>query len=477
MNAAAALPRARISPGTVAAIAYVGAVGMTAIDNQIVNVALPSIGRGFTVPLADVQWVVVGYALSLAVVMPASGWIGDRFGTKRTLLFALLGFTVASALCGVAGTLVELVGARVLQGICGGLLTPAGTALLFRAFPSERRAHVMRLVIVPILVAPTVAPMLGGILTKALSWRWVFYVNLPVGVLLAIVIVVYLEEYRREGEPGPLDLPALIGSALGLTALLYGISEGATLGWGSPSIIGAGLLGVVIMAWFTRRELKSRHPVLDLRLLQDRLFRASLVVIGLSSASFMGMLYLVPVFLQEADHQSPIASGTTTFVEALGVFVASQTVTRLYPRLGPRVMSTLGSIGVCLILAWMMLGSPGTSLWIVRIQMFLMGGANSVTLLAVQSSVFTNISHERTAHASAIFVTQRQTALAVGIAILTCVVSSVGGPEFHRFHAAFLAAAALAALAAITAFTLIHTSDALPSMRSRVAPEAIELAE
>jgi EmrB/QacA subfamily drug resistance transporter len=477
MSGAAALPRARISPGTVAAIAYVGAVGMTAIDNQIVNVALPSIGRGFTVPLADVQWVVVGYALSLAVVMPASGWIGDRFGTKRTLLFALLGFTVASALCGVAGTLVELVGARVLQGICGGLLTPAGTALLFRAFPSERRAHVMRLVIVPILVAPTVAPMLGGILTKALSWRWVFYVNLPVGVLLAIVIVVYLDEYRREGEPGPLDLPALIGSALGLTALLYGISEGATLGWGSPSIIGAGMLGVVIMAWFTRRQLGSRYPVLDLRLLQDRLFRTSLVVIGLSSASFMGMLYLVPVFLQEADHQSPIASGATTFVEALGVFVASQTVTRLYPRLGPRVMSTLGSIGVCLILSWMMLGSPGTSLWIVRIQMFLMGGANSVTLLAVQSSVFTNISHERTAHASAIFVTQRQTALAVGIALLTCVVSSVGGPEFHRFHAAFLAAAVLAALAAITAFTLIHTSDALPSMRRRGASEAIELTE
>lgn len=476
MSTTASRLHPRLNAGAVAAISYVVAVGMTATDNQIVNVALPSIGRGFTIPLADVQWVVVGYALSLAVAMPASGSIGDRFGTRRTFLSALLGFTAASALCGVAGSLLELVAARVLQGICGGLLTPAGTALLYRAFPPERRARVVRLVIVPILLAPTIAPMLGGVLTSALSWRWVFYVNLPVGILLAIVIAGFLEEYR-EDEPGPLDLTALVASAVGLTALLYGISEGATLGWGSAPIVVAGVVGVITLSWFAHRQLRTRHPVLDLRLLQDRLFRSSLVVIGLSAAAFMGMLYLVPIFLQEADYQTPLSSGSTTFVEAIGVFVASQTVTRLYPRLGPRVMATAGSLGVALILGWMLLGTKGTSLWIVRVQMFLMGGANSVTLLSVQSSIFTNISHGRTAHASAIFVTQRQTALVLGIAILTSVVSSVRGPAFHRFHVAFMAAGVLSVLAAIAALLLVHTADARASMTRPDRIEALDVVE
>jgi EmrB/QacA subfamily drug resistance transporter len=476
MSIAAALPHPRSRPAVVAAIAYIGAVGMTVVDNQIVNVALPSIAKATTSTLSGVQWVVVGYALSLAVVMPASGWIGDRFGTKRMFVCAVIGFTLASALCGVAETLVELVGARVLQGICGGLLTPLGTALLYRAFPAEQRARVARLVIVPILLAPTIAPMLGGILTSELSWRWVFYANLPVGASLAIFMAAYLKEYREDVR-GALDVPALLASALGLTALLYGMSEGATEGWGSVRIVGAGVLAVVTLGWFARREFRSRHPVLDLRLLGDRLFRSSLVVIGLSSASFMGMLYVVPIFLQEADHQTPFGSGSTTFFEAIGVLVVSQTLARLYPRLGPRVMATVGSLAVVTTLIWMTRGTEQTSLWIVRIQMFLLGGANSVIMLAVQSSVLTNISHERTGHASAIFTTQRQTALAVGIAILTSVVASAGGSPFHRFHMAFLVAIVLAGLAAVAAVTLIHTADALPSMRRSTHARIVEVVD
>jgi EmrB/QacA subfamily drug resistance transporter len=453
-----------------AGIAYVGAVSLSAVDLQIVNVALPSIGASFGATLHDYQWVVVAYALSLAVVMPASGWVGDRFGTKRILLWALVGFIAASMGCGLAGNLAELVGARVIQGICGGLMTPAATALLYRAFPNEQRARVARLVIVPILLAPAVAPLLGGILISALSWRWVFFVNLPIGGLLALVIALNLEEYRQE-KRGRLDGPALIGSAVGLTSLIYCISEGTTQGWGSLPIIASGVAGVLVLWWFARRQLRSRDPVLDLRLLDDRLFRASVITIGFSTASFMGMLYLAPIFLQEADHQSALSSGSITFVEAIGVLLTSQTLARLYPRLGPRVMATAGAIAVAVVLLWMTQGSAQTSLWIVRAQMFLLGAMNSLTLLSLQSSAFTNISHRRIGHASAIFVTQRQTAIALGIAILTSVATSSSGSGFHRFHLAFFAAAGLAACAAVAACALIHTSDARPSMGKSAGPD------
>jgi EmrB/QacA subfamily drug resistance transporter len=466
MSLTAAPPRARSRQGVIAAIAYVGGVALTAMDLQIVNVALPSIARGFGSSLADVQWVVVGYALSVAVVIPASGWIGDRFGTKRTFLLAVVGFTVASALCGIAPSLPALVAARVVQGVCGGLLTTSGTALLYRAFPADRRAVMARVVIAPVLLAPTIAPLLGGVLTDALSWRWVFYVNLPVGIVLAVVISRYLNEYRQDAK-GSLDFPALIASALGLSAVIYAISEGAIRGWSSLPIVLSGVLGIALLGWFVRRSLRSDHPVLDLRLLEDRLFRADLIALGLSTAAFFGMLYLVPLFLQEADHQTPLGSGATTFVEALGVFCASQTLGRLYPRLGPRVMATFGGFGIALVMVWMAQDAVGTNLWIIRGQMFLVGAMNSAVFLPVQSSVFTNISHRSTAHASAIFVTQRQTAVAVGIAILTSILTGASGPLVHRFHLAFLAGAVLAVLAGVAAFTLIHTDDALESMRGR----------
>ena len=153
---------------------------MTAIDMQIVNVALPTLSRTFDASFSDVQWTVIAYLLTLAVVIPASGWIGDRVGTKRTFLFALALFTAASALCGLADSLPELIAARALQGVGGGMLTPTGTAMLYRAYGPDQRAKVARTVILPILVGPAAAPILGGVL-PTLSWRWVFLINVPLG--------------------------------------------------------------------------------------------------------------------------------------------------------------------------------------------------------------------------------------------------------------------------------------------------------
>lgn len=469
-------PRARlrrlVAPGPAVAIAYVSAIFMTAMDMHIVNVALPTLGRAFDAPLSDVQWTVIAYLLTLAVFIPASGWIGDRVGTKRTFLFALGVFTVASALCGAADSLGELIAARALQGVGGGMLTPTGMAMLYRAYGPQQRARVARTLILPILVAPATAPILGGVLTQALSWRWVFLVNIPVGVATLVFAAVSLPEYRAP-RAGRLDLRGLVLSGLGLSALLYAISEGSVLGWSSAPIVASGILGVAMLAAFARLSLRQRDPILRIRLLRDRLLRATNIVFALSTGPFLASLYLTPIFLQEVMHQTPIASGTTTFIEAIGVGIAAQTLGRLYPRVGPRVMAGFGAAGLCLFLALFLLVDDQTSLWLVRGLMFFGGVANCGAFLSIQTAMFTTVSSEDTGHASAIYNTQRQSTIALNIAVVTTVVAGVHGSALVAFHAAYLAGAIIAAVGTVCAWTLIHTDDARATMSPAPVGEAV----
>ena len=453
------------------AIAYVSGIFVTAMDMHIVNVALPTLSHEFSAPLADVQWTVIAYLLTLAVVIPASGWIGDRVGTKRTFLFALALFTLASALCGGAQSLGGLIAARALQGVGGGLMTPTGTAMLYRAYGPERRAKVARTLIVPILVAPATAPILGGVLTQHLSWRWVFLVNIPVGLATLLFSHLFLPEHRSD-RGGRLDVRGLLLSGVGLSALLYAISEGSVLGWTSAPILISGLGGIGLLTAFARLSLRQADPILRLRLLRDRLFRATNIVFALSTGVFLGSLYLTPIFLQEVMHQSPTESGTTTFVEALGVGFAAQTLGRLYPRVGPRVMAGFGAAGLCLFLALFVLIDGNTNLWLVRGLMFFGGIANGAVFLAVQTSMFTTISSEDTGHASAIYNSQRQSTIALNIAILTTVVAGVSGSTVRAFHAAYLTGAILASVGTLCAWTLIRTGDARSTMLPRRTPTA-----
>jgi EmrB/QacA subfamily drug resistance transporter len=445
------------------AIAYVSGIFVTAMDMHIVNVALPTLAHTYRAPLSDVQWTVIAYLLTLAVLIPASGWIGDRIGTRRTFLFALAVFTVASVLCGAAQSLGELIIARALQGVGGGMLTPTGTAMLYRAYGPERRARVARTLIVPILVAPGTAPILGGALTQNLSWRWVFLVNIPIGLVTLLFSYLFLPEHRS-ARSSRLDVRGLLMSGVGLSALLYAISEGSVLGWGSAAILASGLGGLALLGLFARTALGQNDPILRLRLLRDRLFRATNIVFGLSTGIFLGSLYLTPIFLQEVMHQSPIGSGTTTFVEALGVGFAAQTLGRTYYRIGPRVMAGLGAAGLCVFLALFVLVDSHTNLWLVRALMFFGGLGNGAAFLALQTSMFTTISSEDTGHASAIYNSLRQSTIALHIAILTTVVAGVGGSVLHAFHAAYLTGASIAALGTIAAWTLIRTSDARSTM-------------
>src|ERR1700760_2854453 len=220
---------------------------MTVVDNTIIYTALPSVPRDFHSSLADAQWVTLSYVLALALMIPSSGWIGDRFGTRRTFLTALLLFTAASALCGLSGSLPLLVIFRVFQGIGGGLIIPVGLAMLFRTFPPERRARATGLVLLGTSLGPAAGPLLGGVLTTYLSWRWCFFVNVPFGVIVLIIGLLSLTEHH-EPAAGQLDLAGFVLAGGGLALVLYALSQSPVKGWGSPVIIGTGLGGLAALA-------------------------------------------------------------------------------------------------------------------------------------------------------------------------------------------------------------------------------------
>src|SRR3972149_8684591 len=188
---------------------------MDLVDMTIVNVALPTFAREFNASTTTIEWVVTGYLLSLAVFIPVSGWAGDRFGTKRTFMFALSVFTLASLLCSLAWDIEPLIAFRVLQGVGGGMLTPVGTAMLFRAFPPAERAAAAALLAIPTTVAPASGPGLGGYLVEYQSWEWIFWINTPVGLAGLVVAGLFLREEKQD-NPGRLDIPGFVLSATGL---------------------------------------------------------------------------------------------------------------------------------------------------------------------------------------------------------------------------------------------------------------------
>jgi EmrB/QacA subfamily drug resistance transporter len=461
----------KVAVGTV----FVAAMFMNIMDVTIVNVALPTIGREFHVRPDSVDTVAIGYLVSLAVFIPVSGWLGDRFGGKRVLLTAVVIFTGASALCGAASSLGQLVAFRVLQGAGGGLMVPVGMAMLFRAFPPSERVRASSILLVPTAVAPALGPVLGGLFVTHLTWRWVFYVNVPIGIAAVAFGLVFLKS-QSQPDPGEFDLLGFLLAGSGLALLMYGVSEGPFHGWGSPLIVTTITCGVVLIATLIGVELRRTHPLIDFRLFSDRLFRSSNAVLALGAAAFIGALFLVALFFQDGLGQSALESGLNTFPEAIGVMVGAQVVTRfLYPVFGPRRVMVGGLLVLAAALSTLALVGFDTNMWWVRLNMFIVGYGMSHVFVPSQAAGFATISPADTGRASTLFNALRQLGSAVGVALLSTVVATVGpvrvvdghvAPDLTAYHVAFLVAAGVALLAGLCALT-VNDADAAATMVRR----------
>lgn len=470
------MQRFSVQPKISVSIIFVAAMFLSIMDITIVNVALPTLSRQFHAIGTSIDAVIVGYLVSLAIVIPASGWLGDRLGTRRVFLSALALFTIASALCGLATNLPMLICFRILQGAGSGALTPVGTAILYRAFPPEERVQVSRLLNIPTVLAPASGPILGGFLVDKLSWHWVFFVNMPIGLGTFLFGMLFLPD-QQETTGHSFDLVGFLLASIGLASIMYALSEGPSYGWATPNILIFFIIGLICMALFIPTELNSTHPILDLRLFTNRIFRTSNLVSLFSLAGFLGLLYALPLFLQQARGISALTSGLTTFPEAVGVLVGAQIAARLYPQIGPRRLIAGGLTAVALFMLLLCLVGENTSLWAIRALIFLTGVGMAFSFISVQAASFATISSEQTGQASVLFDAQRQIGASLGIAVLSSLLSAVGlthpgtdgimVPNIAAYHIAFIGAAALA-LTAATMGLLIHDSDAASTMDSWV---------
>lgn len=461
--------RPAISAQRAVAIIYTAGMFMSIMDVQIVNVALARLGRDFAATPAQVDWVVTGYLLSLAVTIPASGWLGDRIGTRRVYLGAVGLFTVASALCALSVTLPELLAMRVLQGAGGGLMTPVGTTMLYRAYPPDQRVRIARTVTRVTVLAPATAPIIGGLLITGLSWPWIFLINVPTGLAALCFGAAYLPGdtvYTR----APFDVTGFALAGAGLAAVLYAVSEGTTLGWGAPQIWGTGAAGAVLLTVFGRHALRRTDALLRLDLLRQRLFRQCCLLIGAGTTAFFGSLVITALYLQEGRGVSALTSGLTTFPEAVAIGIASQFVARLYPRLGPRPLVVVGFTGLAAVNAGLAFSGADTSLWVIRALMVGIGVSVASVNLPIQAAAYARISDVDTGQASAIFTSLQRSFSALGVAVLATVLASGTGhlrqAPVHAFHAVYAVAAGVALVGALYALRL-HNSDAASTMTTR----------
>src|SRR5919205_3616797 len=315
---------------------------MVILDNTVVNVALPTLGRVFEADLSVLQWVISGYMLAQAAVIPLSGWLSDRFGAKRVYLSSVVLFTAGSALCGLALNGPMLIATRVLQGIGGGMLMPIGMAVLYRLTPPERRGAIFGLFGIPVMVAPARGPLLSGYLLEFADWRLIFLINLPVGALALLIGLRVLPAIPPGRVAGALDSLGFVLGPVAFASISFGVSQSTVAGWTAASTLGGIGLGVVALALFVWRELSTRDPLIDLRVFRGRDFTLGILTQWTTTAAMFGTFFLVPLFLQQVRGYGAFDTGLYTLPTAIASAIFMQIGGRAFDRVGVRPPVLLG---------------------------------------------------------------------------------------------------------------------------------------
>ncbi|NUP00036.1 MAG: MFS transporter [Nonomuraea sp.] len=431
--------------GAVLAV-YVTAMCVNGLDATIVNPALFAIAADLGVPPVAANAVESGFLAALAVAMPVAGRLCDRYGAPRVFLAALTAFTAASGLCALAWDLGSLVTFRVLQGAAGGVLTPAGMAMLFGAYRPEERMRLSRYIVVPTALAPALGPVLGGLLADTLSWRWAFLVNLPLGAAAVLTGALALRPTAptapaAPAQAGRLDVRGLVLAGAGFGLLMYGLGQAASgmsmLAWAALPV-GAGLVGA-----FVRSARTADLPLLDLGLLADRGFLRGAVTAALAAAGLLGMLFAFPVMYQDVLGATATDAGLVVFPEALGLMAAGFVVDRSCARWGERRVVASGLAGGAVLFAVLALAVPGP--WALRLVMFGVGLVLGQAVTAVQVSAFTSVGPEVMGRAMTLFQSLRMLGGGLGVGVCAATASAAGYAAALLAASAFLLAASAAA--------------------------------
>ena len=470
------------------AIVFVIGMFMDILDTTIVNVALPKLGAQLG-SSESIQWVATGYLLSLAIWIPGSGWIGDKFGTKRVFIFALLMFTGASALCGAANSINQLIIFRILQGVGGGMLTPVGTAMLYRAFPPAERAKASAVLTIPIVIAPALGPVLGGFIVDNLSWRWIFYINLPIGLIGLVFAAVFLKE-EKQPRTGSFDIYGFVLSGAGLALVLYGLDAAhmPKYGWHSSVTLSTLFGGIACFAALVLVETRVKEPMLHFRLFRDRMFRNGNLTGFFAFGGFIAGVFLLPFYVQKFRGESALVSGLVQLPQAVGVILVGRIVAMKYPQIGPKRFLLSGVIGASAATFGLIFVDVSTPLYIPAALFFARGVFMAQVFIPLNAATFSQISGRETGNASALYQTVRTVGSSVGVALAftimgwrlptqinqaTAALSATADAAAHHtaravgqvaaFHDAILACALLSIIGLIGVL-LMRDSDAAASM-------------
>jgi len=439
-------------------IAIIIGVFMAVLDTTATNVVVPSLVNTFKDPLSTVQWVITGYTLAQAAVIPLAGWLADRYGAKQLFLTSVVLFTIGSALCATAQNSGMLIFFRVLQGLGGGFVLPLGFAYVYRLAPPDKVGLVTGMMGIPILLAPAIGPVVAGWLVQDASWRWIFLINVPIGVIGVFLGLRSLPNVARTAVDA-LDLAGIILGPLAIASLVYGISEGAT-SWTSANTIGGIAIGTVTMVAFIIVELRATVPLLELRVFRSIDFNLAIVAQWMGQFALFGVLFLVPVFLQQARGYGALDTGLTLLPQAIATILFLPLGGALFDRIGARPLVVLGAGAMAV--AGFLLGtvSHTTRGWDLIVPLALYGVGMGLMLMSLNTQVLNSAPRALVGRVSALTTALQQVIASIAVAGLSTVLSSRSTTHIDAARATLAASGAhgaqqvhdLLSTAAATAF-------------------------
>jgi EmrB/QacA subfamily drug resistance transporter len=460
---------------TLGAVAF--GLFMIMLDNTVVNVALPSIQRDLGVGLSELQWIVTGYALTFAAFMLTGGKLADHYGRRLIFVVGLAVFTLASLACGLAESGEVLIAARVVQGAGAALMNPATLSIISATFPPEQRGTAIGIWAGVSALALAIGPLVGGLLTDHLDWSWIFFVNVPVGVIAVAASFLVIEESRDMSEEQRLDVPGQLAGGVGLFSLTYALIEANTHGWTSAWILGAFAVAAVALGAFVWLERVQRVPMLDLDLFRNRTFAGANAVVLLVALAMFGVFFFVSLYMQNILGFSAVETGAAFLPMTVLIILIAPVAGRTSDRIGSRWLMTVGMVLVGLQLLYLSRLGIDETFWDLLPGLLVGGVGMALVMTPGAAAAVRAVSVDKAGVGSAVLNACRQVGGSMGIAIIGAIMAAEIGdrrsPEafVDGFSTALLVAALIAFAGAAVAFATVrpHRTAGEPAPAVEVA--------
>jgi EmrB/QacA subfamily drug resistance transporter len=458
---------------TLAAVAF--GLFMIMLDNTVVNVALPSIAADLQIGLSELEWIVTGYALTFASLMLSGGKLADLLGRRLIFVIGLAIFTLSSLVCGFAGSGELLIGARVVQGAGAALMNPATLSIIAATFPPRQRGMAIGIWAGVSAMALAIGPLVGGLLTEHINWSWIFFVNVPIGVLAIAASLLLIPESKDESAEQRLDLPGLLTSGIGLFALTYGLIEANTYGWTSGRIVGAFAVAVAMLLAFVLLEMRQRIPMLDLSLFRNGTFAGANLAVLLVALAMFGVFFFVSLYMQGVLGYSAVKTGAAFLPMTILIVLVAPIAGKSSDRFGSRWLMTSGMVLIAIQLFYFSRLGVEESYWSLLPAMILGGFGMSLVMTPGAAAAVRALAVDKAGVGSAVLNAFRQVGGSMGIALMGAImahrVGGVEGPALFRdkelfvdgFSTALTVAGLIAVLGAVVSFVLVRAHDREPT--------------